>query len=99
MVVLPPGSFMTGAPDGEVGREEDESPRYLVNIDYRLAVGVYVVTFSEWDACVASGGCGGYVPDDMGWGRADRHVYNVSWAMHSLTYRGCRNELALRIVC
>ena len=27
----------------------------------------------------ASGGCGGYVPDDAGWGRGNRPVMNVSW--------------------
>ncbi len=25
------------------------------------------------------GGCGGYRPDDGGWGRGDRPVINVSW--------------------
>ena len=62
MVVLPSGSFMMGSPDGEEGRQEVESPRHLVTIGYRLAVGVYEVTFDEWDACVSAGGCGGYVP-------------------------------------
>ena len=79
MVVLPSGSFMMGSPDGEEGREEDESPRHLVTIGYRLAVGVYEVTFDEWDACVSAGGCGGYVPGDKGWGRGERPVINVSW--------------------
>ncbi len=42
-------------------------------------IGAYEVTFAEWDACVASGGCGGYRPSDNGWGRGDRPVMNVSW--------------------
>ena len=37
------------------------------------------MTFAEWDACVAEGGCGGYKPEDQGWGRGDRPVINVSW--------------------
>jgi hypothetical protein len=37
------------------------------------------VTFAEWDACVADGGCKGYRPDDEGWGRDKRPVINVSW--------------------
>jgi formylglycine-generating enzyme required for sulfatase activity len=37
------------------------------------------VTFAEWDACVADGGCKGYRPDDRGWGRDRRPVINVSW--------------------
>ena len=44
-----------------------------------FAVGVYEVTFGEWDACVVGGGCGGYRPDDEGWGRGRRPVVNVSW--------------------
>jgi formylglycine-generating enzyme required for sulfatase activity len=42
-------------------------------------VGRYEVTFAEWDACVAEGGCNGYRPDDEGWGRGSRPVINVSW--------------------
>ena len=44
-----------------------------------FAVGVYEVTFGEWDACVSGGGCGGHRPDDEGWGRGNRPVINVSW--------------------
>ena len=44
-----------------------------------FAVGVYEVTFGEWDACVSGGGCGGYRPHDEGWGRGRRPVVNVSW--------------------
>ena len=33
----------------------------------------------EWDACVSAGGCGGYRPEDEGWGRGRRPVINVSW--------------------
>ena len=44
-----------------------------------FAVGVYEVTFAEWDACVSSGGCGRYRPSDKGWGRGKRPVINVSW--------------------
>ena len=42
-----------------------------------FAVGVYEVTFSEWDACVNGGGCGGYRPEDYGWGRGKRPVIDV----------------------
>jgi formylglycine-generating enzyme required for sulfatase activity len=41
--------------------------------------GKYEVTFAEWDACVAGGGCNGYRPSDQGWGRGNRPVINVSW--------------------
>ena len=77
MVVVPSGSFMMGSHSGE--GFDDERPRHRVRIDYRFAVGVYEVTFAEWDACANAGGCGGYVPDDSGWGRGNRPVINVSW--------------------
>ena len=77
MVVVPPGSFMMGSPDG-VGHS-DERPQHRVTIDYAFAVGVYEVTFEEWDACVRGGGCDGYEPDDYGYGRGRHPVINVSW--------------------
>ena len=79
MVVVPSGSFMMGSPSHERGRSEREGPVHLVTIAVPFAVGVYEVTFAEWDACVAAGGCGGYRPDDEGWGRGRRPVVNVSW--------------------
>jgi formylglycine-generating enzyme required for sulfatase activity len=44
-----------------------------------FALGRYTLTFAEWDACVAAGECGGYTPDDSGWGREQQPVINVSW--------------------
>jgi formylglycine-generating enzyme required for sulfatase activity len=44
-----------------------------------LAVGRFEVTFAEWDACVAAGGCSGRRPDDRGWGRDRRPVIDVSF--------------------
>ena len=79
MVVVPAGSFMMGSPETEEGRDDDEGPQYRVNIEYVLAVGVYEVTFDEWDACVRRGGCEGYEPEDEGWGRGRRPVIHVSW--------------------
>ena len=79
MVVVPAGTFIMGSPDSEEGRSEDEGPQRYVNIAAPFAVGVYEVTFEEWDACARRGGCGGYVPDDEGWGKGRRPVINVSW--------------------
>ena len=79
MVVVPPGSFMMGSPDTEEGRWGDEGPQHQVTIGYAFAVGVYEVTFEEWDACVNGGGCGGYEPADEGWGRGRRPVVNLHW--------------------
>ena len=79
LVVVPAGSFMMGSPASEEGRDDDEGPQHRVRIGQPFAVGVYEVTFAEWDACVRAGGCGGYRPGDRGWGRGIRPVINVSW--------------------
>ena len=70
MVVLPPGRFVMG--------DEDNGPRHEVTISYRVAVGRYEVTFDQWDACVAAGGCKNPAPD-AGWGRGTRPVINITW--------------------
>ena len=77
MVVVPAGSFMMGSPEGDREWFSDERPQHNVTIASAFAVGVYEVTFDEWDACVSAGGCGGYEPDDLGRGR--RPVIYVSW--------------------
>ena len=56
----------------------DEIPVHQVTIAAPFAVGKYEVTFAEWDACVAGGGCA-HRPDDKGWGRGTQPVDNVSW--------------------
>ena len=83
VVVLPPGSFLMGSPDSEEGRQANEGPLHRVTIGYSLAMGVYEVTFAEWDACVASGGCAGYRPKrrffGRNWGRPRHPVMRVGW--------------------
>ena len=88
MVIAPSGSFTMGSPPREIDdlvREykfdwyKNEGPQHKVTIPKPFAVGQFAVTFAEWDACVAAGGCGGYKPEDQGWGRGDRPVINVSW--------------------
>jgi len=79
MMVVPAGSFTMGSPKGEPGRSADEGPQRTVTIARPFAVGRFPVTFDEWDACAAEGGCNGYKPYDEGWGRGRRPVINVSW--------------------
>ena len=78
MVVVPAGSFMMGSPSHEQGRYDEEGPVHEVRISAPFAAGRYEVTFAEWDACLAAGGCG-HRSEDMGWGRGDRPVILVSW--------------------
>ena len=79
MVVVPTGEFVMGSPHNEDGRDDDEGPQHNVRLAKPVAVGRFAVTFEEWDACVAAGGCSGYLPSDQGWGRGRRPVINVSW--------------------
>ena len=57
MMVVPSGRFLMGSPESEDGRSRDDGPWHEVNIEYLFAVGVYEVTFDEWDACVRGGRC------------------------------------------
>jgi formylglycine-generating enzyme required for sulfatase activity len=79
MLVVPAGSFIMGSPVDEPGRSFDEGPQHTVTIGAPFAVGRYEVTFDQWNACVADGGCNGYKPSDQGWGRGKRPVINVNW--------------------
>jgi formylglycine-generating enzyme required for sulfatase activity len=78
MVLVPAGGFTMGSPPDEPGRDDNERPQRQVTIAEPFWVGRYEVTFAEWDACVAAGGCN-TKPSDAGWGRDYRPVINVSW--------------------
>ena len=100
MVVVPGGSFMMGAPESEVKEypraphsntttntdaDRHERPQHRVSIR-SFAVGKYEVTFGEWDACVADGGCRGYRPNHVPWrlraenfGRGRFPVMHIRW--------------------
>ncbi len=78
MVVMPVQTFRMGSPDSEEGRSKNEGPQQSVTISPGLSISKHEVTFAQWDACVADGGCE-TVPDDNGWGRGDRPVIDVMW--------------------
>ncbi|MCH8478035.1 MAG: formylglycine-generating enzyme family protein [Wenzhouxiangella sp.] len=77
MVRIPAGTFTQGSPEGEGDGFGYERPQRTVDLP-AFAIGQTTVTFEQWDACVADGGCT-HVPDDNGWGRGDRPVINVNW--------------------
>ncbi len=71
MVSVPAGTFRMGDLSG--AGDDDELPVRSVTVPaFRL--GKYEVTFGEWDACVADGGC-----EDYGWGHGIWPVRAVSW--------------------
>jgi formylglycine-generating enzyme required for sulfatase activity len=77
MVVVPAGEFMMGSPESERGRSSNEGPPRTVAIK-AFAMGKFEVTFAQWDACAAEGGCK-FKPHDETWGRGKRPVINVAW--------------------
>ncbi|MDE2975540.1 MAG: formylglycine-generating enzyme family protein [Gemmatimonadota bacterium] len=79
MVRIPTGTFTMGSPAAVPESRSYENPEHAVRMKSPFAVGMYEVTFEEWDACAEAGGCGGRLPDDFGWGRGRRPVIDVSW--------------------
>ena len=100
MIVVPAGSFVMGSPDSEEGHSEAEAPQHMVTFARAFAVGQFAVTFEEWDACVAAGGCKKYRPADEGWGRGRQPVINVSWddAELYVTWLSSRTGKAYRLL-
>jgi len=77
MVVVPASSFLMGDLSGR--GLHTERPSHRVTIPQPFAVGLYEVTYGQWDVCVAEGGCT-HSPSDQNWGRGNRAVDNVNWA-------------------
>ncbi len=104
MVVLPQGSFIMGSPESEDGRGDDEGPQRTVRIEYALAAGKYEVTWDQWNACVAGGGCDNAGPaskgGDEGRGMGARPVINVSWndAQDYVAWLGVQTDETYRLL-
>jgi formylglycine-generating enzyme required for sulfatase activity len=80
MAAIPAGTNLIGSPDTERGRDANEGPQQQIVIAQPFAAGRSEVSFAEWLACVAEGGCNAYRPGDYDWGYGLRPVINVSWA-------------------
>jgi formylglycine-generating enzyme required for sulfatase activity len=57
MVVVPAGEFKMGSAESEKDHKQEEGPQHKVSIAKPFAVSEFEVTFDQWDACVAYGGC------------------------------------------
>lgn len=77
MVVIPAGRFLMGSPSDELHRWDEEGPQHWVQIAKPVAIGVYVVTFDEYDCFCDS--VRRENPSDQMWGRGKRPAINVSW--------------------
>jgi formylglycine-generating enzyme required for sulfatase activity len=87
MVIVAGGAFMMGSDrvgpsaqgrNGAIYVPANESPKHRVSVR-PFAVGKFEVTFEEWDACVADGGCNKYRPESE-WGRGRQPVVRVNWS-------------------
>ncbi|WP_430390343.1 SUMF1/EgtB/PvdO family nonheme iron enzyme [Dyella sp. 20L07] len=67
MLVIPTGSFQMGAPDGEAGRQDAETPQHEVAIAKGFALARTSVTVGEFRDFVRASG---YVPDSVKLGGA-----------------------------
>lgn len=74
MVTLPPGRFVFGADD----QRSTYGPALDAALPYRFAMAKTEITFDQYEACVAAGGCTGD-KSDHGWGRGAQPVINVTW--------------------
>lgn len=79
LVVVPKGSFMMGTPASETDRFKGEDPIHRVTIAKPFAVGRFTISFDEWDACLADGGCGGNKGDDKGFGRGRMAAQGINF--------------------
>jgi formylglycine-generating enzyme required for sulfatase activity len=82
MVVLPAGVFTMGSPSDEYRRFDNEGPQREVSVA-RFAAGKYEITFGEYAACRADGGCRDHDPTidfrkDVLWMGARRPVMQVN---------------------
>ncbi len=106
MIVLPMGDFIMGAPPDEKRRFDiSEGPQHRVTVDIPIAMGRNEVTYDDWMACVADGGCDGYIPpervgrqfsrpgdDEFYWIGGRHPVTTVSYAQ-ALTYTAWLNTV------
>jgi formylglycine-generating enzyme required for sulfatase activity len=91
MVVLPTGRGLRGSSTADIARLRKDDPRAgpeifreeipqrEVTIGYQLAVGKFEVTYDEWDACLADGGCMRRPEDPRDRDRGTKPVVHVSW--------------------
>ncbi|PZR90441.1 MAG: hypothetical protein DI537_18735 [Stutzerimonas stutzeri] len=74
LTLIPAGSFEMGSNE----MFEFEKPVRTVTIARPFYLGTDEVTFAQWDACVAEGGCS-HRPGDRNLGRGRRPVTDIHW--------------------
>lgn len=79
LVSVPAGRFQMGSPAKESERELNEGPQREVRVP-AFAIGRTEVSFEQWEACVAAGGCPPQTRDER-WGRGQRPVIHIRYEM------------------
>ncbi len=75
LAIIPAGSFIMGTDS----RHKYEKPPHPVTIPKSFAMGVYEISFDEWQVCFDAGFCGEEMPDDHKWGEGKRPIINITW--------------------
>ena len=75
MVVVPKGVFIMGS-----DLLPAEQPKHPVFFKKPFALSRFEITFDEWEACLADGGCT-HNPHDHNWGRGRQPVVNIDFSM------------------
>ncbi len=78
MIYISEGSFLMGDVNG--GGDSDEVPVRIVNVP-SFAVGIFEVTWDEWQSCVENGGCSPIVStcDGIDCGTGRQPVVGTDW--------------------
>ena len=76
LAVIPAGSLVMGSSVNEAGRLNNER-QHIVYIEQPFAISKYEITFAEYERFANK--TKRKVPDDIGWGRGQRPIINVSW--------------------
>ena len=74
LVLIPAGAFEMGSSE----MFDFEAPVHQVSIRKAFYIGRREVTYEEWDACMAEGGCKQKL-DDRGFGRGRRPATDLDW--------------------
>ncbi len=75
LIVVGAGAFRMG----DDASDPDERPAHTVQFARPFAIMKFEVTFNDFDACAAGGGCDRYRPRDGGWGRGNYPAINVNY--------------------
>lgn len=77
LTLIRAGEFMMGTKDDEKVGYDVEKPAHLVQIRKDFYMGMYLITFGEYDKFCRD--TSRELVDDNGWGRDSRPVMSVSW--------------------